>query len=157
MEETKEVKPVKKETVTVDKVALEGILDRIKVLEATQDKTRLAWYQGLNPNAKKETVVTVGSFPTAKGFKLIKGWTQLPLNEMYQDTNGAWHERQVMKLILEGDEELEVSYLDFVRRKVSVKANVVGRSIDEATGNQTLKIMTVDGKKLDIDVTFINI
>lgn len=157
-------KPKKEETVTVNKAALEKLLadnketgERLKALEAVADKSRVEWYRGLNPNTKKESEVTLGTYPTAKGFKIIKGWTSLPLNEMYQDTNGAWHERQVMKLILEDNSELDINYIDFVRRKVSVKAKIASRVTDEATGVQTLKVVTVDGKTIEIDSIFINV
>lgn len=155
-DEPKVEKP-KKETVLVNKEELAAVLERLKTLEAVADKSRLEWYRGANPNAKKETVVSVGTYPTSKGYKVITGWPQMPVNEMYQDTNSAWHERQTMTLFLEGDEKLDINYVDFSRRKVSVKAKVLSRSKDEESGTETLKLELEDGKKVDVDSIFVNV
>lgn len=159
-EQTEEQKvPKKKETVTVDKEALESLLSRVKTLEAVADKSRVAWYEAQNPNQKKQTHVTLGTYPTDKGSKIIVGWSNMPLNEMYQDTNGNWHERQQMKLVFADDSTLDVTYIDFVRRKKSIKALVTKKSTDETTGAVTFDVETLDApvKKLSIDATFINI
>lgn len=171
-EETKEVKEpkVKKETVTVDKKALEDILKDIadlkaknERLEAVADKSRLAWYEGVKGKKKELQSITLGTFPTKDGYKIIKGWSSMPINEMYQDSNGVFHERQTVELWLDDykpdDGKLMVNYVDFPRRKVSVRANVLSRQIDEETGYETLKVETTEGPKktLEIDSRFINI
>jgi hypothetical protein len=159
MDKNKEKEVEKKETVVVNKAELGALLDRVKTLEAVADKSRVAWYEGTQPKKKELSKVTVGVYPVKEGVdKIIVGWGQLVLNEMYQDSNGAWHERQIIKLQFEDGTSQEVSYIDFVRRRHSVPAEVISRSLDEETGATTLKVAIIgQDKKLDIDSTFINI
>ena len=44
----------------------EAFRERITTLEAVADKSRLAWYEGLNPKKKSLTQVSLGLYPTEK-------------------------------------------------------------------------------------------
>ncbi len=137
----------------------EAFRERITTLEAVADKSRLAWYEGTNPKKRPLTRVSLGLYPTDKGDKIIVGWTSMPINEMFQDSNSVWHERQTMELIFEDGSHLQVNYIDFVRRKQRLACEVVSKSRNEETGNETLKLVTVGEPKktLEVDTVFVNI
>lgn len=166
MEENKDKKITKKEeTVVVNKTVLEDILKKIKdqdtqiqTLTAVADKSRLAWYEEKQGQKKQLSQVSIAYFPTEKGMKAVIGWTNLTVNEMYQDTNGNWHERQIMELVFADNTKIQVNYIDFVRRKKSQKANILSRFTDEQSGDQFLKVETIESKeKFDVGLQFVNV
>lgn len=168
----KEQNKQKPETVVVNKDALAQLMktvkkqgEEIKTLTAVADKSRIEWYRGTRQPASKELKrVTVGTYPTKDGNRIVLGWTDMPLNEMFQDSNGNWNERQIMRLILagkdgtaEGSTQVDINYADWVKRRNRVDCQILSRSVNEETGTETLKVETKDGRKLEIVATFVNV
>lgn len=91
--------------------------------------------------------------------KVIVGW-KLSANDVYKENIGGnyiWRERQTIKLMLEDNSEIEMSYSDYIKKYQQVESKIISRTEDEVTGSIRLKLVRIDnGKEYEIDVAFIN-
>lgn len=159
-------KPVKREIseneMVMDKKDFESLLNTIKeqnkkieLLFDVADKGRLAKAtSGANGEPLIKTV-RVQKWP--ENGKFILGWKLI--NNQSEIVNGRWIEKQDTFLVFEDGTNLEVSLLDFYRKPVYEKAEILSRTRNENTkGEETqiLKVRFSDGKVIEIDASFIN-
>lgn len=128
---------------------------KIDVLFQAADKNRLARaYAGADGESLIKTV-KVSKF--SDNDKLIVGW-KLTSNQS-EIINNRWIEKQDTMLVFEDGTTLEIPLLDFYRKIVKEKAEIVSRVRKEDNRGkeiQILKLRFKDGKELEIDSAFIN-
>ena len=149
----------KESKVEVDQSVLEALVKKvedqaksIEMLTFTADKSRLAQW-----DAKHKGDLIRSANITVWHGKYVVGW------EAVQDEvsiiNGVLREKQIIRLYLhEGDgkdlKTEEMDYLHFYRNKEVKSGNIVKRS--QTTDGDTFTLQFEDGKKLEIDIKFIN-
>lgn len=152
-EDTK-LKPQSKQTVSVDKDTLEGLIKRlddqsrdIKMLREVADKSRISNWEKKN--------VTIGArtakLSTYKG-KLVMAWRTIQ-DEVYADAQGRWHEKQTTEIITEDNEKIQLEYVHFAKL-VKIEAEIVSRYTTPE--GQDMIRLNLDGRVIDIDIKFVN-
>lgn len=149
----------KEDSVTLSRVDFEKLIgtvktqnEKIDLLFKVADKARLAKLQGAGESLIK--VAKVSRWPDNN--KIVIGWG-LTKNQS-EIINGRWIEDQKVLLMFEGGDNQEVSLLDFYRKIVKEKVEIVKKSIVEEGGTKK-EFYTVrfsDGRELGVDSSFIN-
>lgn len=148
-------------TVQVNADALEALQKKfddqektIAMLLDTADVGRIARYQQRHAGAIPKRVRI-----TRLDGKYVMAW-RLKTNEVYQNPlTGAWHEKQDVEVIYEGNDKAEMPMKQFALQAEKLEAEVL-QSTKDVAGNETLAIQLAEGpdkgKKLSIAVTFVN-
>jgi len=144
------VLPLKEETIVVKKSALNKILEKLDMLEEVADKSRLGFWQ----DKHKQPGLKIVLLSTYEG-KTVLGWEKV-IDEVFQDMGGIWHEKQIVRLHLEDGKDVDVNYIDSVRKIQKIEAEVLSTSKDEVIGSESLKVKTKDGREYTVDVRFVN-
>lgn len=156
-EEEKIEKKSEVKMVQIEETKLTELLQRMERLEASADKSRLQWYDaGKKP--KELTRVRLNAYEDKEEQKtwVILGW-DLIFDESFIDGHGLWREKQIIKLHLENKKDVEINYLDFIRRMKKQDSEVTGREVDDETGYTTLTVKRLsDSKIYKVDSRFIN-
>lgn len=141
--------------VAVDKKALEGLVARldqqtkdIEMLKLVADKARMQSFESKNADFSTK-IVKVSLY----NGKLVVAW-KTTKDEIYQDSQSRWHESQKMMIVLEGGEEHEMEYIDFVKKLVKVDAELITK-YTTPKGEEMYR-MNLNGREIDIDRTFVN-
>jgi len=146
------------QTVEVNKEKLDELIKRsddqsklIEMLLATADKSRIARYQEL----QGKPITPVVRLRTFRG-EIVVGWRSTA-DEIFQDGNGIWHERQTVEIVTEAGTKAELPYLES-EKLPKIEADVVGTSTRFVDGQEQVIMMvkTKDGKELNIDRTYVN-
>jgi len=152
---------IKEKTVVVKKRALDKILDDIERLKKDNemllgiaDKSRLAFWEEKIQKPQIH-IVKLSTWEVNGKPKVILAWRSVK-DEMYQDANGTWHEDQKTEIILEDKTKLVIQSREFWLKPTKIPAQIIQRSVDEVTGNTTLKVETKDEKIYEIDQRFVN-
>ncbi len=146
-----------KDVISVKKSVLDNILlkqeeqeKELKVLREVADKSRLHWFEEKTKGVKIRTV----KLTTFKGL-VILGW-RMVVDEVFQDANGVWQEKQILEIHLEDGTKASLNYIDFVRRTEKITAEIISKEINEEQGTETLKVRTKTGKEYKIGTQFVN-
>ena len=146
-----------KDVISVKKSVLDSILlkqeeqeKELKVLREVADKSRLHWFEEKTKGVK----VRVVKLTTFKGL-VILGWKTV-IDEVFQDANGVWQEKQILEIHLEDGEKTSLNYIDFVRRTEKIPAEIISKETNEEQGTETLKVKTKAGKEYKIGIQFVN-
>lgn len=148
--------------VEVTKSDLESLVKRIEdqsrtidLLIEASDKSRLA---KANEQSGRPLIRTVRVLKFPETGKLVIGWKST-FNQC-EIINGRWVEDQRTLVMFDDGTSKEITLLDFYRKMVGVKAEVVSsdQTVDEKTGkiNKVLKVRFEDGRELQISELFIN-
>lgn len=121
---------------------------RIKMLTEIADKSRLGKWDAEH----KEALGQIAKISTYEG-KIIVAWKSLR-DDVYQDTQGRWHELQEVEVIFLDNSVKGLSYMDFARRIAKVDAKVLKR-YTTPEGNAMVRCEVMN-KQIDIDERFIN-
>lgn len=131
----------------------------IEILKGAADKGRVESF--LNKRRKAPTPVVKVSFFDGK---YIVAWKNA-LDEVYRDSDGVWHEKQIMEVTFEDGTTRLLPYIDFQRLIERRPAEIVKRNRnteeDPETGvtydteSFTVKVQA-DGKVMTLDGAFIN-
>jgi len=153
------------ETVVVSKSDLQGFLDRLNTLEednkrliAVADKSRL--------QHERERAVAADGAPLIRTVKLSRldskngplviAWKVLT-NEAYVDGSKRVVTDQTIELFFKDGKSEKMRILDFYRRQnKETKAEIIKRSVNEATGETEVEVELQDGERLTIGLAFVN-
>lgn len=155
MEETKKVKevkdtnPISSSTVEIDKEKLQQLLLRIQRLESAADKRKLAHFDDRNKKQFSKQV----KVRTYDG-KLITGWRTIR-DVVEKNSNGVWHEDQVIELQFEDETSLEVPYRVYVVNYKSIPGTVEKEIVDPS-GHKEVLIKLENGRQITLGIEFIN-
>lgn len=144
-----------KDVIEVPKAEWDKVKNDIARLTAAADKSRLSQIDAKKPvqsgrHVRISHIVVNGKRLPVVAWRMVK-------NEVYQNTRtGAWHEEQEIEITTVDGTKTPMSYTDFLRLVSKDEAEVVGRSIDDRTGDTILSVILQDGSKLDINVVFVN-
>lgn len=134
--EGKKKSAVSADTGTVEKAAvdvaalLKPFMERIEKLEKDNVMLLNATDRGRLENERKKTKkqpTPIVKITTYNG-KIVAGWRMF-LDEVYKDSDGGWHEKQIYEVIYEDDSKDTVSLVDFFRKRVKISAEVIKRNI----------------------------
>lgn len=143
----------------VDGGQLKGMLDRLASMEnlinATADKSRLQKFNDKNRKVIQH-VVRILTYPLEGKDMRVLGWSKLVVDQVYKNESGAWVEKQLMEVILEGGKKMQITYVDFVKNTGSINATIKKRINDEESGNLILNVVDDEGKEWNIASTFVN-
>jgi len=145
-------------TVEVNKDKLDEILrsneelkKTVDMLLATADKARLNRYQ----EAQGIAITHTYKVRLFKG-QVVTGW-RLKEDEMFQDRNGIWHEKQIVEIKTEDGQTYELPYLESEKLE-KVLCTFVGKSTRVENG-QEFTIFTLrlpEGREINIDPIYVN-
>lgn len=121
---------------------------QIKMLTEISDKSRRFNWDQKNQDFSQKTV-RLSYYKD----QLVMAWRTIR-DEVFQDSRGIWHEDQKMEIILADNTRLEINYLDFVKFVEKKQFPVISR-FTTPEGQPTMRV-EVDGKQVDIAVTFVN-
>lgn len=134
--------------------------EKIAFLEEVADKGRVANIKSRFPT--KITPIVKLSFLNGK---LVTGW-KMHVDDVHRDSDGIWHEKQVIKYWVEGDDQPKLmALLDFNRLIEKKEAEVVKRDRqeipDEESGTISLEenfvVRIIDeNREVSISGVFIN-
>lgn len=157
-EEVKAVKDSAPKTVEVDKDKLDSLLTKleeqgktIEMLVATADKARVARFNQTNATPVAHTY----RVRTFKG-QVVLGWRSV-IDEMYQDRNAVWHERQEVEIVTENGDKFTLPFLEG-ERLPKVQTTHVGTET-KFEDNQQVTVLTLrleDGREIKINQTYVN-
>lgn len=158
---TDEIKEEKVEKKEVSSELIQSLVDEVKILKQQNemliqvaDKKALGTYYSRH----QKDLPKIVRLNLIDG-KVITSWAMLQ-NEVYKEAVGnavIWREKQNVKLNLEDDSNVELSYMDFVRKYTQVEAKIISKTTNELTGELKLKVGRLDnGKEYEIDVRFVN-
>ena len=145
---------IKEETVVLKKTELEVLMDRIKRLEATAEKSRLANYDDKNKSKVSKTVKI-----RMMDEKVVISWGDMVSNLVEKNVNGVWGENQKVILTYENGETEEMEFIIFNRRYKYLKAEILSKTIENQGTDEEkiiLKLRTEDGREYSIDKKFVN-
>ena len=131
-----------------ERVARESMQEEIKFVA---DKSRQAMWDE-KTSAGKDSA-RVYKLATYNG-KLVVGWSAMKQNVVFQEQNKTWIERLNTELYYEDGSQEVVDYKDWQLARVMVEAVYEGEELSKDT--RIIKLVTKDGKKLSIDVRFLN-
>jgi len=126
----------------------------IAMLTEVADRGRV---DNFNKNNKKaiETIVNVS---TLNGLVVV-AWRSI-LDEVYKDSLGVWHEKQVVEVTTEDEKTQTMDYVDFSRNIKKVPATVVMRGKTKISDEPEIYSeefrVSVEGKEYTLDGAFIN-
>jgi hypothetical protein len=145
-------KPI--ESITVPKTQMDEILAKmaeqdkqIQMLTEISDKSRKFNWDQKNQDFSQKTV----RLSFYKG-QAVMAWRTVK-DEVFQDQRGIWHEDQRIELVLENNERLEVSYMDFVKFIEKKDGTVTSQTV--TNGKTSMKIMLGE-KEYEVDTRFLN-
>ncbi len=154
---TSQASKPKVETIMVNKKVLDQILAKqesqdkeIEMLREVADKSRLYWWEEKN---KKPTTKVV-RLTVIEG-KIVVGWKTI-IDEVFQDTNGIFHEKQVIEIYFEDGTKKSLNYIDFTRLTNKIEVELIKRMKDEEQGTESVTVKTKEGKEYTIGIEFIN-
>jgi len=148
-------KPKAAEMVSIDKGKLDSILSKVEkqdkqigMLIEVADKARLHRFESANKDMSQKTI----KVSTFKG-KVIIGW-KMAVDDMYQDSQGRWHEKQEVDLFFIDNTKERINYLMFTREVKKVDGMLIRRYTNE----EGIDLMKIDvlGKEISISETFVN-
>lgn len=127
---------------------------QIDILTEAADLKRLS-----NATAKREgPIVRTVRLTTHEG-KIVVAWKMIMDTVEKNATTGVWTEKQVMRITLDDDTEVDLNYLQFAahRKDHFVIADIIGKVTDEMNGDITYKLKRQDnGKDISIASAFVN-
>lgn len=146
------------EIVSIPSEKLREILDTIEKLQesnkkliAVADLNRLDRYEQMEKNKNK--IVHTARLRFFEG-KPIVAWL-LTKDEVFKDTNGVYHETQMVKLFFNDGTEKEMSYIDSERFVTKKEGEIISRKQDQS-GNETVELRFNDGEVIVVDTRYIN-
>jgi hypothetical protein len=151
-----ESKPVEEpKVVAVNKTTMDALLEKltkqeedIKMLKEVADKSRMFNYEAKHADYSLKTAkISIYNGRPVMAWRTVK-------DEVYQDSQGRWHESQKMEIITEDNTRKELDYIDFVREVKKVDAIIMSRFVTP----EGKAMMRVDyqGKQVDLDESFVN-
>lgn len=170
MEKPKEEPEVAKETVNVDKVKLETLLQnyeslqkQVSLLNEVADKNEIAKYMDRHRDSTRRTC-RLRYLRDEEGNKLVVvGWGNMPTNEVFLGPTGLPIAKQTVKVRVENKEgkieEQIADMLEIGRRYEYMTAEVLERSSktnDKGQKVEEWKIRAETGKEYSIDPRFVN-
>lgn len=131
-------------------------------INAVADKNRLNTFEEKNKVPQKPTVRISKYDENGTKFTVL-GWTNLVVDQVYKNNNGAYVENQIVKLILKAPTEenpeaikkVELPYMDFVKMTSRINATINNKFYDDKD-NLILDVVTEEGEELKIAATFVN-
>lgn len=142
------------ETVTLKKTELDDLMARLKRVEFAADKSHLAHFDEKNKKVGAKTV----KLAMIDG-KVILSWPDMSKNLVEKTPSGGWFEDQKIELHYEDGTVEEMEYVYFIRRRKSLIAEVLSKTVENA-GEEgetiILKVITSDGREYSIDKKFVN-
>lgn len=161
--ETPAQKAEKKEgdTVEVPKSLLQKLMDKVERLEAREeilteasDKKRMYL---IEQRRRSGQIVKSVKISTIDG-KPVLMW-KTTKNEAYFDSQGQYHEDQVLTLTLANEDDTtevqEIAYVDFFRRRKMIEAEVVEERRTKE-GSILWGVQTTDGRELEMGLDYFN-
>lgn len=153
-----EVMPINsEETVTIKKVALEAMMDRLEKLETTvdlqlrvTDKNKVLEIERLRNSGKLVKSVKVRKYAG----KYVVGWKTLE-DEVYKDENNRLIEKQTVELYFDDGSKMSMSMRQWASAPQYVPFEVKKEFTDEE-GNIFFSVVGADGKELELNAAFIN-
>ena len=130
---------------------IEALTEQNKALFAIADVGRLSRYQ---QSQNKEDIVLTGHIRFYDGLPVV-AW-KMQEDEVYRDVNGIHHERQMVKLYFADGKDKVVTYKDSELRVTKKKGEIVKRTRDQITKEETITIRLEDGQEYSLDIKFIN-
>jgi len=150
-----EPKKKEEEKVTIPKSTLDSLVDKVEkqskqinMLVEVADKSRLHRYEAAHKDMSQKTIKV-----STYGGKIVTGWKMMT-NDVYQDNQGRWHEKQEVEIYLIDNTKKLIPYIEFVRNIKKVGGTIIGKT-SNADGNNVIKI-DVMGKHIEIGETFVN-
>ena len=145
----------KEEKVTIPKSTLDSLVSKVEkqseqigMLLEVADKARVSRYEAAHKDLSQKKV----RISTYDG-KMVIGWKNL-VDEMYQDEQGRFHEKQAIELYFIDNTKKVVTLKDFTRRTKKVEGLVLS-NYTTPEGENMMKV-DVMGKQIDIDIVFVN-
>jgi len=128
--------------------------EKISMLTQIADKGRV---ENFESKLKKDTGSIV-KVSTLNGV-VVTSWRSV-LDEVYKDSNGIWHEKQVIETTTEDGKTQSMDLVDFFRNVKKVPAKVILRgkklvSEDPEIHTEEFKV-SVEGKEYTLEGAFIN-
>lgn len=133
---------------------LDRVLSRVDVLEKENKLLKSVADNGRMENVLKKTrkqptpIVDVTMFDD----KVVIGWKSF-IDDVYKDSDGVWHEKQIYQIFFEDETKKEIPLLDFFRKRSKVPAKVLKRIVlnEEEMADSDIKIREEDFKLLLLD------
>lgn len=154
---SKATKPAKEDVVEIPRTTLEKIVNRLDVLEKDNellkevaDKEKLNKLQTLRAGGKLVKTVNLNMHNNM----VVLGWSRVK-DDVYFDEQGRLHEEQIIAVHYEDGKKKEMDYRAFSRLKSPLKVEVLSETKD-TDGNHNLKVVTPEGKEINIDIKFVN-
>ncbi len=155
--EPKNKKDDKKDVVEIPRSTLEKVMTRLENLEKDNellkevaDKEKLNKIQNLRSGGKLVKTVNLNMINNM----VVLGWSRVK-DDVYFDEQGRLHEEQIILVHYEDGKKKEMDYRAFSRIKSPLKAEVLSETKD-TDGNHNLKVITPEGKEINIDIKFVN-
>lgn len=151
-----------KDTIEVTKAELQAMMDRLASVEA--DNKRLLDAVDRNRLAKADAKAASG-VPLIPEMRLsrmkkdgpiIIAW-KLTRNDSFMDGNKAV-ENQRIEIFYEDGTQEEIPFIAFVRGRISDSetGELVSRTKDESTGEESVTLRLSDGRKVTVGIAFVN-
>lgn len=146
---TEELKQKKEEMVSIKKVELDEILQRLNRVEFAADKGHLARFDDKNSEEKGKYI----NLRSIDG-KIILSWSDMNTNIVEKNANGAWYEDQSTTITFEDGTKTELTYAIFSRRYAQVSAKVIEETLKN--GELLFGVVLEDGREIKINSKFVN-
>jgi hypothetical protein len=141
--------------VQVNRKTLDEMVKRIEqqskdidMLKTVADKARMSTYATKTADFSQKTVRL-----NMYNGQVVMAWRTVE-NEIYQDSQGRWHENQKMEIITEKNERIALPYIDFVHNLLHSDADVIS-NYTTPEGIEMCRV-NIDNRMIDIDKRFLN-
>lgn len=144
------------ETVVIDKIKLESLLNRLDRLEASASKAALQHFDEKNKADIGKTIrIRTYNGKIVTDEKLIK-------NIVEKSPSGVWREEQELEITFDDGTKEKVPFVFYARGYKHIKATCIGEMKNtneeeiENKGEFVLKVRFDDGKTMEIGSKFVN-
>lgn len=175
-EEKKPTEEVKQEVLTVDKEKFNTLIEEFKSqketidklkedldrVEYASDKARLSVYDSRSskksvPRCRIRTMEKIEGESTNQ--YIIKGWRMIE-DIVEEQANGIFLVKQTVELVYEDKDgkvtKEQMPYRVFEKKFKYIDADIVSETKDTELGTEIVELRLMDGRKIKMDIVFIN-